>query len=239
MKLHTRPNRRRALTLIEVVIVMLVVVVVGALVVSFQRAKVKAARISCVGRNKMIGFAFRIWANDNDDKFPYWTPMINHYPFPSIPVTNLAYRNESNAWLHFYVMSNELGSAKTLICRADRERVNNRDSDFGSNSASDLGFQKNRAVSYFIGLEADETRPQVFLAGDRNLETNAGNVQGSLLLYSANQLPVWTPAIHGGVGNVCLSDGSVQQMDIARLQAQALQSVVGSGQETNRLLMPW
>ena len=242
MKLPSQPNRHRALTRIEVVVIVAVLVFFAWLLrLKFIEARTKANRISCVSKNKHIGLAFRIWCNNNDDKYPYQSPSNHNYrAAPSIP--NLAYRNETDAWLYFLVMSNELGSSKLLLCYSDRERLRNFPVDFSSNSTPGklgLQFTRNSGVSYFIALEADESKPMALLLGDRHLETNAWNVQGSLLTFTSNQPPSWTAALHGYAGNITLSDGSVTQLKNTAWKEAAHQALRRQSVETNRLLMPW
>ncbi|MBI3874798.1 MAG: type II secretion system protein [Verrucomicrobia bacterium] len=177
---------------------------------------------------KQIGLAFRVFSNDNDDHFPYFCPS-----------NGLAYRNETDAWLHFQTMSNELGSARILICPEDRERLASMAMDFTSNSVPDefgLAFQRNKAVSYFVGLDADETRPRMFLSGDRNVETNTATLRGSVLDIGTNRPPGWLPRMHTNSGNIAFADGSVQTMNSAFLAREFTNYPYPSF--TNRLLLP-
>ncbi|MBI3874886.1 MAG: type II secretion system protein [Verrucomicrobia bacterium] len=181
--------------------------------------------IECRSRLKQVGLAFRVFSNDNDGKYPYFCP------------TNSAYGNDSNAWFYFYALSNELGSAKILTCPADRERLNNMCVDFSSNSIPPdfgLGFQQNKAVSYFVGLDADETKPQMLLSGDWNFVTNSSNLRGSVLMVASNLPVMWNASIHTNAGNVAFADGSVQQLNNLGL-ANYFRT---AGIATNRLLLP-
>lgn len=183
-------------------------------------------RIKCANNLKQIGLAYRVFANDNDDKFPF------------LVTNSLAYGNVTQTWLHFQAMSNEMGSAMILICYSDRERLNNIMSDFGMGTmagAYSLSTKSNSAVSYFASLDADQTLPNTLLAGDRHLLTNSFNVDGRLLLASSNLTAAsWTTSQHNGGGNYALSDGSVQQAPSSALATQVrLQGIA-----TNRLLLP-
>jgi hypothetical protein len=60
----------------------------------FDEAKARAERIQCVNNLKQVGLAFRIWAGDNNDKYP--TSLV--------------------------VMSNELSTTKILVCPSDTAR---------------------------------------------------------------------------------------------------------------------
>jgi hypothetical protein len=57
-------------------------------------------------------------------------------------------------------MSNELYTPKILVCPADKQRV----------AAVRFTPQLNNGnLSYFVGIDAEETEPNRFLAGDRNI----------------------------------------------------------------------
>jgi len=244
MRLPFHRHSARAITRTEVLVIVVLVLFLGTLsfYVGFMKqslAKTRAARVKCVGHNVMIGLSFRVWANDHDDKYPYFSPT-NYSSPPTF--TNPVYKNESDAWLYFVTMSNEVGSAKPLICPGDRERLNNMCVDFSSNSVPPnfgLQFQQNRGVSYFINLEADERTPQVLLTGDRDIQTNAWTVRGRVLFPDPSRPPTWLNRHHRGGGNASLSDGSVQQMTDAALSHAIAQSQAAIGpHRTNRLLLP-
>jgi hypothetical protein len=95
-----------------------------------------------------------------------------------------------------------------------------------------VAFNNNKNVSYFIGLEADETKPQAFLSGDRNIICPTAvparnDTKTSLItLLGTNHLSTPTPGtgayytntMHNLQGNVCVGDGSVQQFSSSRLK---------------------
>lgn len=230
MKLNPTTRRARALTLIEVMFVIVALFILGAIWVKRnQRERAKSARISCAGRLKQIGLAFKVFASDHDDKFPF------------LVTNSFGFNNVTQAWLHFQAMSNECGSAKILTCPSDRERLPHIMSDFGMGTtakATSLSTMSNRAVSYPIGLDGDETQPNVILSSDRHLLTNRFNMEGRLFLAHTNGItPAWTLTQHDGAGNLALSDGSVQQMTSAGLAAQVAEGQRSLGL-TNRLLLP-
>lgn len=74
-------------------------------------------------------------------------------------------------------------------------------------------------VSYFVGLDANEVYPQMFLSGDRNLSTS-GKVLSGLVLVMSNAPLQWAAGLHAPVGNVGLADGSAAQMTATSAQAQ-------------------
>jgi hypothetical protein len=242
MKTRTPRTGERAITRTEVLVIAVIVVFFFAgflpwFVTYRSKGWKHAARIKCVGNNKQLGLSYRVWANDNDDKYPYWSPTRDDGGARRI--ANPAFMNDSNAWTHFLIMSNEIGSAKVLMCPTDRERHNNMCVDFSSNSVPPnfgFDFQKNRGTSYFIGLDADETRPQVILGGDRNIVTNASNLRGSVVSVPSARPTGWTRDLHGFCGNAMTADGSVQQMNNAMLDASV--SNAAAAGHSNRFLLP-
>lgn len=231
MKLNPTPRYARAFTVTELAIVIVLLLILGIGVMYFVAMnpggrRVPAARIKCVNNLKQIGLAYKVFANDNDDKFPF------------LVTNSLAFGNVTQAWLHFQAMSNECGGARILICPDDRERLANQMSDFGmgpSATAVSLSAKSNSAVSYFASLDADETQPNIILSGGRHLLTNRFNMDGRLFLASSNITSAsWTTNQHNGAGNIALSDGSVQQVTSSGLAWQ----VQHQGIATNRLLLP-
>jgi prepilin-type processing-associated H-X9-DG protein len=232
MNRSPQPRSQRGFTRMELMFVVVGVLLLACLamlfVVNQRTTQETRKRISCVSNLKHVGLGFRVFANDNDDRFPFH-------------VTNsLGFTNITWAWEHFQAMSNEMGSANILVCRADRERLNNRMSDFGMGphlTSTSLAGHGNAAISYFVSLDAHETLPNVMLVGDRNLVTNSGNLQGKVFASSPASLSAWDERQHGRRGNATLADGSVQQMTNPMLEKQVAISSAG-GPGTNRLLLP-
>ena len=76
--------------------------------------------------------------------------------------------------------------------------------------------------------------PQMLLAGDRNVIINGAPVSSRIIALTTNSIIGWSPLLHRGVGNVALSDGSVQGMTGASLSAISRMG----GAVTNRLAIP-
>ena len=225
MKLSGHSNHCHALTLQEVLVVVAVLFAAMFFLLPALARSEDLARIKCVNNLKQVGLAYNLFAKDHDGRFPYGQ------------TNTLAFQNDRSAWVHFLTLSNELGSATRLTCPADRERVDNLSVDFSSRTnigSFGLQFKRNAAISYWVGLNADVTRPVSLLAGDRNLTTNSGKWSGSVLTVTSSRLPAWTKGIHVESGDVVLADGSVQQFNTRSLQAHTSNYVW----LTNRLLMP-
>jgi competence protein ComGC len=205
----------RAFTMIELLAVLACTVLLGALLLpALARRNVRSSRIGCSNNLKQIGLAFNTWALDNNDKYPMQAATTNG--------GTLGMSGNGVIWRDFQVMSNELSTPKILVCPQDvRDSATNFESDFS-----------NTKISYFVGLDANETTPQQFLAGDRNL-TNGTPLQNGILFITPSQPPGWTHTIHRGQGNILLDDGSVQQLSSSRLAI-----MLSHTGETNRLAMP-
>jgi hypothetical protein len=123
-------------------------------------------------------------------------------------------------------MSNELLTPKVLVCPRDKAKTVAK--DFAS------GFT-NKNVSYFVGTDAMETYPQMFLSGDRNLAFQGQPIKPGLFVLTTNTTSLgWAKGIHYPCGNVCLADGSVQFWDSKKLAA----GVQNQGLATNLLAIP-
>ena len=216
MKPRGAKQRSEALTLMEVLVVIVVLVLLVILLLpALHHAKVTAQRISCVGRLEEIGLSFKSWEGDHTNLYPM-----------SISTNlggTLEYVARGEIFRHFQVMSNELSTPKILVCPADvRQPANN----FGSTFS-------NTNISYFIGVDADEARPQMLLSGDRNI-VGGTRLTSGILEITTNQLFSWSSEMHDGVGDIGMADGSVQQATSSRLNELFQQT----GFATNRLAIP-
>lgn len=225
MRFQLTSQKQTALTRTEVLIVAACGLALVALAMAvLPRDRARSQLIACQNQLKQVGLAFKVFPNDSDDRFPFVTPG------------SLAYKNETDAWLHFQTISNELGSAKILACPADRIRFWNRAENFEMGKATNvlsLAHNGNRAVSYFVGVDAASTQPNMLLAGDRNLISS--NMVGPTLALTATASSSWSADLHRKIGSAVLADGRVQLLNLEELQRHML---LNPQSPTNRLLMP-
>jgi prepilin-type N-terminal cleavage/methylation domain-containing protein/prepilin-type processing-associated H-X9-DG protein len=219
MKIPTSKNRRQGLTLVELLVVMVVIALFASFVFSgaeFSNAKPRALRIQCVVNLKQTGLASRIWADDNNGKFPMQVPQQSG---GAMEITG-----GLNAFGYFEVMSNELSTPKFLFCPAEADRHRFVATNFNLSNSN---------LTYFIGLDAIETNGTLILYGDHNI-TNGKPIRNGLLALTTNVPAGWTSDIHNKMGNILLADGSVQQESMTGLRYQ----IATTGVATNRVQMP-
>ena len=222
MKPRFAGHQNRAFTLIEllVVITVLVVLLMWIGIGPSQSSKRKAQRIACISNLKEMGMAFRLWEGDHSDKYPM-----------SVLVTNsgaMEWAAAGKAHVWWQTMSNQLVSPGVLWCPADAKAAP------ASSFATGFG---DANISYFISLDADETYPQMIMAGDDNLLANGKPVQPGILNLWTNTTLAWANDRHRGVGNLGMADGSAQQVTSASLNSAMV--LAANGVPKNKVMNGW
>jgi len=183
--------------------VVTVLLAVGFLLPMLARSKAKTKRIGWVSNLKQVGLAFRMWSNDQGERFP-WQVSTNKGG-------TMELISSGDAFHHFLAISNEANTPKIFVCHTDlpsRMRVVNWEQ-----------FANDTNLSYFVGLDASEVFPQTILSGDRNLSTSTKLLSG-LVLVMSNAPLTWASGLHAPVGNIGLADGSAAQMSATGVFAQ-------------------
>jgi prepilin-type N-terminal cleavage/methylation domain-containing protein len=208
-------SKIHGLTLVELLIVVVIIAILFGLIIPAGRDHGRAKQMACESNLKQIGIAFRTWDGDYNNLYPmgYFT---NQDGTKKSEFT-------ANPYRYFQVMSNELYNPKVLICPSDDRMF-----------ATDFEHMSNNNASYFVGLDADETRPTLLLSGDRNLVTNGVDVLPGVVVIRTNDAVAWSTKMHNQTGDFGLADGSVQRGSGGSLQSY----LIHTGTNMTRLAVP-
>jgi prepilin-type N-terminal cleavage/methylation domain-containing protein len=195
------PTRVGGFTITELIVTVAVVGVLAVLFLNQPRSRPK--KNYCFNNLKNVGLAFRIYATDNNDRYP-WEPVMNQF---GITQTHQI----SDVVKYFLMVTNGLSTPKILACTSDLNRP--QQTNWGNLNSP-------QKVSYFIGVDARETLPHSFLAGDRNAVTNGVSLGLGVRTLRHDAKISWDGTIHQFVGNTVMGDGRVEASSSLRLKEQ-------------------
>ena len=212
-----RVNRPRGFTIVELLIVIAIISFIAALLLpALSGAKAKGKEADCISRLKQIGIGFRLWANDNDGYFPWHVEIGKGGTAPTGDLMD---------WTdHYRAISNELVTPKVLACPGDdRKKAHDQWATLDGN----------RHISYFLGLDSNESRPQSILAGDADISGSVGGdeLRWNTFVGTSIDAQFIEGMRHGRQGYIVLSDGSVHHTSTARLR-EFISTALASGGTT-------
>jgi prepilin-type processing-associated H-X9-DG protein len=280
--MNNSSKQNLAFTVIELLVVLATLGICAVMVMpALARTGPSVARLNCAANLKQIGLAFQNWRNAHVRLYPMNAYNASGGPPGLIAGQTIAASANASAaanaatveYAVFGVMSNELSTPKICVCPSDERSPH---TNFTMSVAGNAGAQvaqpaaagsvsdpapayfNNFKLSYFLGVNARDSNPQMILAGDRNIwgylgntttppnVNGYGNANSTEFAMGTNwgtgtvTFPAWSPSkMHQGKGNVLLADGSVQQLDSVHLRQQL--SATGDTTSTpgpNTLLFP-
>lgn len=214
--------RSRAFTFSEFLFVICILAVASAvlLVPALLNAKRRSSRIGCANNLKQVSLAFKQWSHDNTDRYPMQVSVTNGGTMELV--------EQWNVFPHFLVMSNELNTPRILLCPDDSERTNAYAFDT---------YLNDRQISYFVGVDAEDIKPQMLLVGDAHFAVDGKRLKPGLVRLGTNSPVGWPkpiPTSHDKGGNIGLADGSV-----INCNSKGFQDLLpNTGDPTNRLAIP-
>jgi hypothetical protein len=111
-------------------------------------------RVTCINNLKQIGLAFKTWALDNSNCYPF---NLNTNAGGTRELCAVGADGfDSNAVRHLQVMSNELSTPLLLVCPKDKSKT--RAADFGHLTRSNITYR------FHSGTNINEDNPAAVLA---------------------------------------------------------------------------
>lgn len=163
--------------------------------------RAQAHRIDCVSNLKELGLGARMWSNDHDKSFP-WQVSTNDRGA-------LEFVSAGAVDRLIFPLTKKLNSLRILACPSDKLRA----------APSSPETFRSSSLSYFVGVDALDDDPRMILFGDRNV--TGGQMMTDRLMSVAPETPlIWGTDMHVRAGNICLADGTVQQVADNDLQKQ-------------------
>ena len=218
--LSNNRSKAKGSTALEAIFVIgLILFLAACIVPALGLAKTRAKRINCLSILKSTGLAARMWSNDHGQKYPWQVSVATNGTLELVHGLNVS--------PHFRSLSNELNTPKILACSSDVQRI----------KAALWSEFDDKHLSYFVGLDSNETRPQSILFGDRNI-TGGVRITNTIYRFTSNSVASFTKDLHNNCGNIALGDGSAEQVSRRTFSNQINAALLSSGQPALRLAIP-
>jgi prepilin-type processing-associated H-X9-DG protein/prepilin-type N-terminal cleavage/methylation domain-containing protein len=199
-----------AFTLVELLVVIGIIAILAALLLpALSSGQSRAKRVACENNLQQTGAAFHSFSHDHNSKFPMQVPMADGGSQEFVQNGYLTGGEFYFSFHNFQVMSGDMVTPDILICPADTRL-----------SATNFATLQNSNLSYFAGVNADFSKPDSILAGDRNLATNSFQ-NPTILRIDRNSRLRWTQEMHQFKGNVLFADGHVEEWNNSTLASAA------------------
>ena len=241
-----KAKTQKGFTLIELLVVIAIIGILASMLLpALAKAKTRANRIKCVSNIKQVGSAFKAYANDNDNRYPWLQEVKDQQAQAGQPGVAGAegWVYETNLLLAQDAIKSSLGSAKILISPLDPDGQGVNDGIDLTNVTLATEGVSNGGHSYGVvngaggaGKASDEARPGTILTVTRNIsgpangedslsnqDTNPGSATaGTYAVWKgADKNPVdarTMASLNANAGQLGAADGSASQSNDADLQ---------------------
>ena len=242
---------------VELIVVIGIVALISAISLSaVSRSGPQVQRLACSNNLKQVGLAFRTWAIDHNGNTPMSLSQSQGGDSEDVGHRVLGADQQSSVGVSkmFLCMSNELITPKILFCPAEYENTYRQAATnfAGVPAPGTVPYINDLNASYFIGVDAQETSPRLFLTGDHNIGGD-GNPPSTAFCaapavyspagyavwlgtnWNVNQGPAFMANQHDKQGNIGFADGSVEWFDLRSVFTYLrLQAALKSSGDTGR-----
>ena len=237
-----KSKTQKGFTLIELLVVIAIIGILASMLLpALAKAKTRANRIKCVSNLKQVGSAYKAFANDNNDRYP-WLLEAKDETAQGGGVSG--WSGQTSTLLAQAAIKSSLGSAKILVSPLDPDRQGVNDGIDLTNV--DIGAPvDNDGHSYGAvngdggaGKAADEARPGTIrtvtrnVSGPANGEDSLSNQDANGAAATAGTFAIWKGAdknpvdgrtmasLNANAGQMGAADGSASQSNDADLGAK-------------------
>ena len=199
-----KAKTQKGFTLIELLVVIAIIGILASMLLpALAKAKTRANRIKCVSNIKQVGGAYKAFANDNNDRFPWLLVDVDAIASGG----SKAWDAETSTLLGQSAIRAALGSAKILVSPLDPDLQSANDNVDLATLAT-AGVVPDNAHSYGaingggvarpnsggICTGADEARPGTVLTVTRNIDSEGLTNNTGKYFDDAGALPKDNPS---------------------------------------------